>query len=374
MNKIPLIKPEIPLAPTIKEIKRAFESGILTKGPNVLAFEKMIAKYVGTKYAFSTTSATTALHLSLVAMGVKQGDEVLVSDFTFPATANIVVQAGATPVLVDINLDTFNINFSDLEKKITPKTKAIICVDAFGNPINMKVLMGIAKKHNLKVIEDAACALGSRFGSNMSGGLADAGCFSFHPRKSITTGEGGMIVANDDSLAEKISILRNHGGVLDEQLGYSQFVEAGFNYRMSEVQAIMGISQMKIIEKIIKVRILIAEKYLKMLSGVKGITLPILKKGARHTFQSFVVLLDKNIDRDLVIKKMRSKGIETTLGTYALHAQPFFMRQYGYKAGNLNNSYTAFRQSLTLPLFGKLSDADLKYICASLIDCIKYND
>jgi len=299
-------------------------------------------------------------------MGIGSGDEVLVSDFTFPATANVVVRLGATPVLVDINLDTFNIDFSDLEKKITPKTKAIICVDAFGNPINMKALMGVAQKHGLRVIEDAACALGSRFGNNMSGSLADAGCFSFHPRKSITTGEGGMIVTSDAELAGKILILRNHGGVFDKQLGYSKFIEAGFNYRMSAVQAVMGIAQMKIIERIIRGRFTIAKKYLKMLSGVKEIILPTFNKESRHTFQSFVILLDKSVDRDLVIKKMRRKKIETTIGTYALHAQPFFVRKYNYKPGDLPNSYVAFLQSLTLPLYAKLSEKDIKYICSCL--------
>ncbi len=368
--RIPLIKPNLSFAEFVKLAKTSFETGILTKGPYVQQFERDITRYIGTKHAFSTTSATTALHLSLVAMGIQKGDEVLVADFTFPATANVVVQTGATPILVDIDLDTFNINLQDLKRKITSKSKAIIFVDAFGNPADITELKKLSKEYNLKLIEDAACAIGAKFDGIMSGKGADVGCFSFHPRKSITTGEGGIITTDNDILAEKISILRNHGGVFDENLGYFKFIEAGFNYRMSELQAIMGIIQLKKINTIINKRKKIVTNYFSELCNEPDIILPNHKATAEHTYQSFVVLLNKKINRNKVILDLKNNNIETTIGTYALHAQPFFSGHYGYHPGDLVNSYYAFNQSITLPLYDRLRKEDIKHICFCLKQAI----
>ena len=331
---IPIIKPEINFQEIESELKEIFKSGILTKGPRVKKFEKIVAKYVGTKYAFATTSATTALHLSLAALGIGPKDEVLVADFTFPATANVVVQQGAKPVLVDISLDNYNIDKKDLERKITKRTKAIIPVDVFGSPVDMISIMKIAKKYNLAVVEDAACALGAEYKNKKTGTLGDTGCFSFHPRKSITTGEGGMVVTNNSELAKKISILRDHGGVFSKKKGFFSFEMAGFNYRMTEVQALLGIYQMKNIDKIINQKRNLAKIYSKILSNIKGVKLPQEMPYGRHTYQSYVVLLDKKINRNKVIKIMRKKGIETTLGTYALHAQPFLSKIMATEQGS----------------------------------------
>lgn len=367
---IPLTIPEINFQEIKNELKNIFQSGILTKGPKVGQFEKVVAKYIGTKYAFATTSCTTALHLSLAAIGIKRGDEVLVPDFTFPATANVVVQQGATPVLVDINLDNYTIDIKDLEEKITKRTRAIIPVDAFGCPVDMLSILKIAKKYNLFVIEDAACALGAEYRGRKCGSLAATGCFSFHPRKLITTGEGGMIVTNNKTLARKIEILRNHGGVLNKNRFY-RFEMAGFNYRMSEVQAVMGIAQMKKIEEIIRKRKKLAKIYSAALREIKEVKLPREVSYGEHIFQSYVVLLDKKIDRDKVIQKMKKKGIETTLGTYALHAQPYFIEHYGYKPGELKNSFGAYNRTITLPFYPKLTRRQIEYIFKTLKTIIK---
>ncbi len=363
---IRLIIPDIKFSDVAKNFQKILNSGRLTQGEYVKKFEKAVAEFVGTKYAFATTSATTALHLSLVALGIKKGDEVLVSDFTFPATANVVVQVGARPVLVDIRLDSFNIDLNDLKKKITKKTKAIIPVDAFGRPVDMPSIMSIAKKHKLFVIEDAACAIGASFDRKKTGSLGTVGCFSFHPRKSITTGEGGMITTNDEKVAKNILILRNHGGILQKSKRYYQYVMAGFNYRMSEIQAAMGLQQMKKINNLISQRIKIASRMTQKIQQISNLRPPLELLNEKNVFQSYVTLVSEDINRDLVIKKMRKKGIETTLGTYALHAQPFFIKHYHYKPGQLKNSYKAFLKTLTLPLYNTMTAQQIKYITNNL--------
>jgi dTDP-4-amino-4,6-dideoxygalactose transaminase len=360
---IPIIKPDIDIKGSISEIKKVLESGILTKGKNVLEFEKNFSDFLGVKYALTTTSATTALHMSLVALGVKQGDEILVSDFTFPATANVIIQTGAKPVLVDIDSSTYNINLNDLKNKITEKTKGIIVVDAFGYPVDIDKIRETVGK-DLFILEDSACAFGSIINKKKAGSNADISCFSFHPRKVLTTGEGGMIATNRKDLVDKILILRNHGGILNAN-GYYDFVEAGFNYRMTEIQAVLGINQLKNYKKILASRREKAKIYFKLLRKISAISLINEEKNVFWNFQSFIVLLDEKIDRGEVVKEMRKRGIETILGTYALHAQPLF-RKYGYKAGDLFNSYKAFKQTLTLPLFDKLSEKEIKFIVENL--------
>lgn len=363
---IPIISPKISFDEVKDELKAVLESGILSKGPRIEEFEKMVADYVGVKHAFTATSCTTALHLSLAGLGIKKGDEVLVSDFTFPATANAVVYQQAAPVLVDIDLETYNIDIAGLEKKITPRTKAIIPVDAFGFPVDMESLAVVAREHNLAVIEDAACAIGASFGGKKSGSVGDAGCFSFHPRKIVTTGEGGMVVTDSDELAETIGILRNHGGVFDPDTGFYRFEAAGFNYRMSELQAVIGISQMKKLDRTVAARQAIARTYAKHLERFDWLRLPVETPNAKSTYQSYVVLLDAAIDRNRVVKKMKELGVETTLGTYALHAQPFFFRQFYYKPGELANSWQAFNRTLTLPLYEGLTGGQVEFIADSL--------
>lgn len=365
---IPIVVPEINFSEVKKELEKVIVSGVLTKGPNVTRFEQLVANYVGTRFAFAATSCTAALHLSLAALGIKRGDEVLVSDFTFPATANVIVQLGATPVFVDICLGTFNIDVADLAAKITKKTKAIIPVDAFGCPADMVSIAKIAKDHQLAVIEDAACALGAEFKGKRAGSLGLTGCFSFHPRKTITTGEGGMLTTNDPALAGKIKILREHGGKFMKKKRYFNFVDAGFNYRMTEMQAVMGISQMRKLEVIIRQKIKMAAAYSERLGGVdpSQVKLPAAPAAARHTFQSYVIMLGKKFSRDKIIQKMARCGVETTLGTYALHAQPFFVKNFGYHRGQIKNSYEAFKRTLTLPLFSRLTQVQIDHVVGAL--------
>lgn len=353
----------------LQEIAAVLESGFLTQGPKTAAFERAVAERIGCRYAFATSSCTTALHLSLTALGVGPGDEVLVADFTFPATANVVVQLGATPVLVDINLETFTMDPADLERKITPRSKVILPVDAFGCAADFDPILTIAAEHNLPALEDAATALGTTYYQRYCGNIATLGCFSFHPRKVITTGEGGMIATNDPELAEKIALLRSHGGVKD---GFRfRYEAAGFNYRMSETQSAIGLAQMEKLAGIIRRRRSLAASLSQRLEGIPGVRLPREPAWGGHIYQSYVVLLDEPLDRDAIVEAMRARGVETTLGSYALHDQPFFQRTYGYRAGQLPNSHAAFLRALTLPLYPQMSEAELDQVAEALQAAIR---
>jgi len=354
---IRLIRPDIGKKET-KEVSKILKSEFLIQGENVEKFESRVAEYLNVKYAVAVSSGTAALHLSLVAMEIGKDDEVIVPDFTFPATGNVVALVGARPVLVDIDLKTYNIDPVEIEKSITSRTKAIIPVHLFGQSADMEPIIDIAKKHNLYIIEDAACALGAEYKGRKCGTMGDIGCFSFHPRKAITTGEGGMIVTNNTEIAERIRALRNHGVV--NRNGEYKFEYAGFNYRMTDFRGAIGWIQMEKIDKIIGRRIELAKLYDSLLGNIDEVQPPFVANGNKHIYQSYVVLLDDQINRDAVIRKLKERGIETTIGTYALHCQPFYRKTYGFKEGELGNSYRVFKQGLCLPLYPQMEQKDIK--------------
>jgi dTDP-4-amino-4,6-dideoxygalactose transaminase len=366
MSDLPLVRLVVPDIDDdeLTEIQAVLASGYLTQGPKVAEFERLVAALVGTRHAFATTSATTALHLGLVAMGIGPGDEVLVADFTFPASANVVVQQGATPILVDVDPVTFTMDPDDLVRRITVRSRAVIPVHAFGLSADMNPILEIARAHNLLVLEDAACAIAATYYERPVGSMGTAGCFSFHPRKAITTGEGGMITTDDDSLAERISLLRSHGGIRTGNR--FRFEAAGFNYRLSDILAAVGVAQLRKLDGILARKRELAAEYDRRLQGLAGVTAPVEPAWRGHVYQSYVLMLDEPIDRDGVIRAMKERGIETTLGTYALHAEPFFERTYGYRPGDLPGSYDSYRRSLTLPLYSSMTESDMDRIVDSL--------
>lgn len=348
----------------LNELRQVLDSGHLAQGPKVAEFERVVADYVGVKHAFATSSATTALHLSLVVLDVGPGDEVLVPDFTFPATANVVEQQGATTVLVDIDPVTMTVDVEDLARKITPRTRAIVPVHAFGCAADMDPILALAAERGIPVMEDAATAIGTQYYGRRAGSMGTLNSFSFHPRKVITTGEGGMISTDDDALAERIALLRSHGGVRSE--GRFLFEEAGFNYRLSDLQAAVGVAQMRKLDALIAGKRALAAELTEMLRDMEGVQPPTEPRWGGHIYQSYVVLLDEGIDRDAVIRSMRDDGVETTLGTYALHAQPYYMRKYGLRPGDLPHSDRVYRQSLTLPLYPPMGTAELERVANAL--------
>lgn len=355
-------------AEELAEVAEVLESGYLTQGPRAARFEKLIAEHIGATFAFATSSATTGLHLALHAVGVRAGDEVIIPDFSFPATANAVIQQGAIPVFVDIDLDTFNLDPSLLEEAITSRTRAIMPVHAFGLTADMTAISEIAARHDIPVIEDAACALGATHRGASAGTLGTAGVFSFHPRKIITTGEGGLISTSDEDVAASISILRSHGAVRGER--YMSFVDAGYNYRLSDVHAAIGIAQMARLDYILERRRLLAATYADLFVDIPGVATPITPSGDEHSFQSYVVLLNDDVDRDLVIDGMKARGIETTLGTYSMHLQPYFAERFGIADAALPAATRAHRSALTLPLYPQLEESELEHVAETLSEVV----
>jgi perosamine synthetase len=360
---LPIIRPDVGYASVAADLEAILDSGILTGGPYVARLEAELAQRVGAAFAVATTSATTALHLSLAALGIGPGDEVLVSDFTFPATGNVVVQLGAVPVMVDSLPQAFALDPADAAARITSRTRAMIPVDPFGQPPDFSALAELAAQHDLAIVEDAACALGSSRDGITCGGRPWPTCFSFHPRKVVTTGEGGAVTTDDAELAERMARLRSHGGVRDE-VGL-RFVDNGFNYRLSEIPSALGLDQLGRLDAILDDRRSTAHRYEEAMADVEGVHLRRPGPGEIWSYQSFVVMLDDTVDRDQVVAALRAVGIETTLGTYAMHGHPAFAR-FGYAPGDLPHSWRAQRQSLTLPLLPAMAEADVDRVVHEL--------
>lgn len=369
MSTIRLAKPYLDPDET-REIATVLETGYLTQGPKAAEFEAVVASYLGVEHAVATTSATTALHLAMVALEIGPGDEVIVPSFTFPATVNVVIQQGAIPVLADIDLDTFNISPQSLAEHITPKTKAVMPVHLFGLPAPMEPILAITRPRGIPVVEDAACALGAWIDGKPCGTLGDMACFSFHPRKIITTGEGGMLTTNNAAVGPRVRRLRQHGG--ERVNNRFTFVEPGFNYRMSDINAAMGVAQMRKLDWIVSERRRLAGLLSQAIRarGPSGVQVPTEPEGYRHTFQSYVVLLADVIDRDGVIRRMAEQGVETTVGTYALHTESYFRQRFGGEETDLFNSLRAWRQALALPLYPGLADADIARIADALCSAL----
>jgi perosamine synthetase len=356
---LPLIRPSVAYDDFANDFRAIVESGRLTQGPYLKRFEESVGTFSGVRFACATTSATTALHLALAAAEIGAGDEVLVSDFTFPATGNAIVGAGAAPVLVDSCPGGFEMDVDDAAAKITERTKAIMPVDPFGQPADLGRILDLARAHALLVIEDAACALGSRRDGRPCGGWPDIGVYSFHPRKIITTGEGGMLMTDNETIAKRVELLRNHGSVVKD--GGRRFEEFGFNYRMNEFQAAMGVRQMEKLEAIVADRRRTAQRYIDLLAPLDEIVVPLSAPLADCNFQSFVVILDDQVDRMAVIDHLKARNIESTLGTYAMHAHPAYAK-LGYRPGQLTRSFFLQNNTLTLPLLPAMDDVQMQRV------------
>lgn len=347
-------------AAALAAIERVLASGRLTQGPVVEDFERAIASYTGAKHAVAVTSATTALELALAALDVGAGDEIVVADFTYPATGNAVLQRGATLRLLDVSPDTYCLDPNLLEAALTPHTKAVITVDVFGLSARYESIEPLLHDAGIPLICDAACALGGAIGDRRCGTFGLMSAFSFHPRKSLTTGEGGMVTTNDTAIVERLRRLRNHGSEREGWL--ARFVEPGFNYRMSELNAALGLSQVAGFEDVVKHRRQLAKLLTEQLSDLGALSPQAEPSGHRHPYQSYVVTLDESIDRDGAIMALRASGIESTLGTYAMHAEPGFASRCGLARGDLPVSHRLFRQTLALPLHQAMNPDDVERV------------
>ncbi len=341
-----LIKPYIQYKDIESQFKEVFESGIFTRGKYVEQFKQDIRQYTGSEYCHLATSATTALWLVLKVLGIKEGDEVIVSDFSFPATANVVEDLGAIPVFADVSLDTYNMLPSELKRRITDKTKAVIFVDALGNPSGLTEIQKICTEYGIPLIEDAACAIGSKEFSVPCGNIADITCFSFHPRKLISTGEGGAITTKCSHLYKKMEAKLNHGGSGFDGPGMN-FITYGYNFRMSELQAVMGSSQLVRIEEITAGRNAIRDQYVAGLSEL-GFVNQAVSKDAYHNIQSLVFTVPSGVNRNALILSLKEKGIESTLGTYSMSSIAYYKNKYNDVQPN---GEFLFNNTITLPCF-----------------------
>ncbi len=365
-------------------IKEPIKSGWVTQGPKVAEFEQAFAQEHGVKHGIATTSCTTALHLALLAIGVGPGDAVIVPSFTWVATANAVEYCGATPIFCDIDPKTYNIDPLSVRRVLVNakqngfNVKAIIAVHLFGLCAEMDEILALAKEYDLKVVEDAACAAGSAYKGQPAGSIGDIGCFSFHPRKVMVTGEGGMCTTSDDSIAACIHSLRSHGASQSEQqlqepgvpYWMSDYNILGYNYRMTDIQATIGLVQLSRLDQFINERSKWADFYRQELSNIEWLQLPIDRPYMKNSWQAYICQLKPEISpvsRDALLKQLFEAGISSRVGTQAVHILGYYKRKYGIKDTDLPNAYNAYCNSIALPLHNRMNNEDYEKIIKTLL-------
>jgi perosamine synthetase len=360
----------------LEAARAALASGYLVQGARVAAFEQALADYVGTRHAIAVSSCTAALHLALLALDVRPGDLVLVPAYSWVATANVIELCGAQPVFVDIDPATYNLNPDCLAMTLkrlmasaetARRVRAILPVHTFGQLADMPAILDLAGQHGLPVIEDAACALGARLHGRQAGTWGVMGNFSFHPRKAITTGEGGAITTDDDQLARKLRALRNHGQ--DPDAPTPDFIQPGFNYRLTEIQAALGLTQMRKLDRIIAARRRLAAAYDAELASTP-VKAPAVIPGSQPVYQSYVALLPETaaLERAALIRQLKAQGIETNLGTWHMPLTTYFRSRYGYRTGDFPATDGVFARALTLPLHERLTNEEQAYVLQALVE------
>ena len=363
----------------LQATREALASGYLVQGARVADFEKSIAAYVGVKHAVGVSNCTAALHLSLLTLDVRAGDIVLVTTYSWPATANVIELCGAQSFFVDIQPDTFNMDPEQLAERLkrlmataetVRRVKAVLPVHTFGQMADMTAIKKITEPYGIPIIEDAACALGAKWEGQNAGTWGMLGCFSFHPRKAITTGEGGMITTNNDQLARTLRALRNHG--LDPEAASTDFIMPGFNCRITEFQAALGFTQMKKLDRIIQARRKLAHYYDSLLEN-DPVLVPAVPAQSQPVYQSYVILLPERAipHRAAIMRKLKEQGIETNIGTWHMPLTTYFRTRYGYRAGDFHVSENVFNRSLTLPLHEYLTEAEQEVVVNKLETLVK---
>jgi dTDP-4-amino-4,6-dideoxygalactose transaminase len=357
-------------------LKEVLESGWLTQGPKVAAFEKAFAARHKVPHALATTSCTTALHLILAAMDIGPGDEVIVPAFTWVATANVVIYCGATPVFVDVDRSTFNMDPAQVARKVTKRTKAIIAVHLFGLCADVDAIARSAP--GIPIVEDAACAAGAGYTDGRPAGtLGYAAAFSFHPRKAITTGEGGMVTTSDVKLADRANSLRNHGATISEEqrhTGAKPFLLAdynllGFNYRMTDLQGAVGLVQLRKMDRYIAERQKWAEFYERELAGIPWLRTPRVPAGLVHGWQSYVCMVDERkapAPRNTIMERLLRAGVHTRPGTHAVHMLGYYRERFGLRSEDFPASRDCDCQSMAIPLHNRMQAEDFEHVVRSL--------
>lgn len=363
--KIPVSSPKLGEEEQKNVIECIKSSWISAQGPYVREFEKAFSSYCGVKYGISTSSGTTSLHLALAALGLGPGDEVIIPSFTMVATANSVRYTGADIKLVDSEPDYWNIDVTKIEEKITPRTKAIMVVHTYGHPVDMDPVMEIARRHNLKVVEDAAEAHGAEYKGRRAGGIGDCGCFSFYANKIITTGEGGMIVTDDEELANVAGNMRAHSFSEDQHFWHRR---VGFNYRMSSLQAAVGMAQIERLDNYVQNRRRNAQIYNSWLGKIPGIKLPPEASWAKSVFWMYSILIEDEfgLSRDKLMERLEAKGIETRTFFFPLHIQPIYAERFQGEEFPVAD-YIA-RQGMNLPSGNTLTEEEIETVSKAIKD------
>ena len=375
---LPFALPEIDNEELL-EIKDSLSTNWITTGPKTKLFEQNFGDYVSSKFAIAVSSCTAGLHLALVAANIGEGDEVITTPYTFASTASVILHVGARPVFVDIEKDGFHIDVKMIEKSITPRTRAIIPVHFAGEPCRMEEIKTIAKKHNLLVIEDAAHAVGAEYKGEKIGSIGDITVFSFYAIKNMTTGEGGMVTTNNESIADKISLLALHGISKDawkrytsEGSWYYEILFPGFKYNMTDIQAAIGIHQLRKLNHFIKLREKYAELYNKHFRNIPEILIPRFSNDIRHAWHLYVIRLCGSMinERNSLIKAINAAGIGTSVHFIPLHLHPYYKSKFGYKIGDFPNAENTYKKAISLPLYPKMKVADIERVVFSVKQAI----
>jgi perosamine synthetase len=370
---IPITKPftgdeEVELASEV------IRSGWLTQGPKTAAFEMALAEYLGAKHVVAVSSCTTALHLAVILAGLVPGDEVIVPSYTFVATANALLYAGVKPVFAEIDPFTFNLDPQKLSQALTPRTKAVLVVDQFGLPADLDGIESFCQTHHLRLIEDAACALGARYKNRKIGSRGKFTTFSFHPRKSITTGEGGALVTDDAAVAERARLLRSHGAsVTDVErhktkgVTFEAYTELGYNYRLSDVQAAIGLAQLRRLDTILERRRSLAQRYDEKLKSLGWIDPPAIPSWAVHPYQTYAALLKRDApeNRNSLIQKLADKGVSSRRGIPPIHSEPYMKKRLDHPV-SLPVTDDVSQRTLILPLYPQMTEAEQDQVLDAL--------
>lgn len=370
IQNIPMASPEIS-EEDVQAVLEVVRSGRLALGPKTKEFENAIAEYVGVRHAVAVSSGTAALHLIVRAMGIGPGDEVLVPSFTFAASVNAIIYEGAKPVFVDIDPETYNLDPEDLEQKITERTKAIMAVDIFGHPAEWDEITSIADKHGLRVIDDSCEALGAEYKGRKIGQFGDAATFAFYPNKQMTTGEGGIIVTDDSEIARQARSMRNQGrGEMGAWLTHERL---GYNYRMDEMSAALGVSQLSRIDTFVSKRAGVAQIYTNKLEPFPWIRTPVVKPYVRMSWFVYVVTLAEGLERDAVIEKLDAAGIPARGYFAPIHTQPYIRELLGPDIEPLPVTELVARRTIALPFHNNLSELQIEAVVGALRDAVQYS-
>ena len=366
---IPLAQPDIG-EEEIRLVNEVLRSGWLSMGPKVGEFEEKFANYIGTKHAIAVNSGTSGLHLCMNAIGIKKGDEVITSPFSFIASSNCIMFEGGKPVFVDINPDTLNLDVERIEDAITKNTKAILPVHVFGQPCEMDAILDIAEDHNLAVVEDACEAIGAEYNGQKAGTFGDASVFAFYPNKQMTTGEGAIIVTDDDNIAKLCRSLRNQGRSEDEE--WLNHVRLGYNYRLDEMSCALGIGQLNRIDELLDKRAKVAEEYTRQLSGVDGIITQYLDPEVKMSWFVYVVQVSEYINRNNVIKYLKEHGVSCRPYFTPIHLQPFYREMFGYKEGDFPICEKVCDSTIALPFYGNMNEEMIGQVCSVFKDSLEF--